>query len=140
MKHAEFSKVFAQLNPAQKKAVETIEGPVMVIAGPGTGKTHVLAARIAQILKKTDTPPYAILALTFTDSAAVNIRKRVVNMIGKAGYYVNISTFHAFCSDVIKTHPEYFPIDRGSEPLNDLERYDFFQNIIEASKLDILNQ
>ncbi|OGK58982.1 hypothetical protein A3G65_04595 [Candidatus Roizmanbacteria bacterium RIFCSPLOWO2_12_FULL_37_7b] len=138
MKHAEFSKVFAQLNPAQKKAVETIEGPVMVIAGPGTGKTHVLAARIAQILKKTDTPPYAILALTFTDSAAVNIRKRVVNMIGKAGYYVNISTFHAFCSDVIKTHPEYFPIDRGSEPLNDLERYDFFQNIIEASKLDIL--
>jgi len=110
----------------------------MVVAGPGTGKTQVLAARIANILKKTDAPPYSILALTFTDSAAINMRKRVVQMIGKPGYYVNIATFHAFCSDVIRTHPEYFPIDRGSEPLSELEKYDLFQTIIESSKLDIL--
>lgn len=133
-----FKEVYSKLNKAQKKAVDTIEGPVMVIAGPGTGKTHVLAARIANILEKTDTPPYSILALTFTESAAVNMRERIVSMIGKSGYYVNITTFHSFCADVIKSQPEYFPIDRQSEPLSDLERYELFEEIIEDLQLEIL--
>ncbi len=133
-----FTKIYNQLNPSQKKAVDSIEGPVMVVAGPGTGKTQVLAARIANILKKTDTPPHSILALTFTESAAANMRERVVGMIGQPGYYVNISTFHAFCTDVIRSHPEYFPIDRGGEPLTELEKYDLFQNIIIKESLHIL--
>lgn len=135
---SEYEKTLRMLNPAQRKAVETIDGPVMVIAGPGTGKTHVLAARIARILEKTDTPPYAILALTFTESAAITMRERVVRMIGKSGHYVNIMTFHSFCSDIIKTHPEYFPIDRGSEPLSDLEKYEIFETLINSSKLRAL--
>ena len=134
----DFKKTLKMLNAAQTEAVQTIDGPVMVVAGPGTGKTHVLAARIANILSKTDTPPHAILALTFTESAAVNMRDRVVQMIGKDGYYVNIMTFHAFCSDVIKTHPEYFPIDRNSEALSDLEKYDMFQSLISGLDLDLL--
>lgn len=133
-----FRDIYTKLNPAQRVAVDTIDGPVMVVAGPGTGKTHVLSARIANILQKTDTPPYAILALTFTQSSASNMRRRVVEMIGKAGYYVNISTFHAFCSDIIQSHPEYFPVGRGSEPLNELERYDIFQTIIKKTKLTAL--
>ena len=133
-----FKKTLQMLNPAQTEAVQTIDGPVMVVAGPGTGKTHVLAARIANILQKTDTPPHAILALTFTESAAVNMRDRIVQMIGKDGYYVQIMTFHAFCSDVIKSHPEYFPIDRNSQPLNELEKYELFQSLIEELDLDVL--
>jgi DNA helicase II / ATP-dependent DNA helicase PcrA len=133
-----YQKTLQMLNPAQTEAVLTIDGPVMVVAGPGTGKTHVLAARIAHILTKTDTPPHAILALTFTESAAVNMRERVVKMIGKDGYYVQIMTFHSFCSDVIKTHPEYFPIDRNSEALNDLEKYDVFQTLIQTLSLEAL--
>jgi len=134
----QFKSIYSRLNSQQKKAVDTIEGPVMVVAGPGTGKTQVLAARIANILLKTDTNPRAILALTFTESAAKEMRQRLVKMIGKTGYYVQISTFHAFCSQVIKMHPEYFPIDRGSEPLSDLERYDIYQNIIDDSALEVL--
>jgi DNA helicase II / ATP-dependent DNA helicase PcrA len=125
-----FNKIYQILNKAQRKAVDAIDGPVMVVAGPGTGKTQVLAARIANILLKTDTEPSSILALTFTESAASNMRQRLVEMIGKTAYYVQISTFHSFCSDVIKTHPEYFPIERGSEVLSDLERYEIFQDII----------
>ncbi len=134
----QFQAIYKRLNPQQKKAVDSIEGPVMVVAGPGTGKTQVLAARIANILLKTDTNPRSILALTFTESAAKEMRQRLVRMIGKTGYYVQISTFHAFCSQIIKMHPEYFPIDRGSEPLSDLERYDLFQKIIDDSDLEVL--
>lgn len=129
---------FDTLNPAQLEAVTHIEGPVMVMAGPGTGKTHVLAARIAYILQTTDTPPHAILALTFTESAAVNMRERVVSMIGKEGYYVQIMTFHSFCMDVIKSYPEYFPLDRSSEALSDLEKYDIFQTLIQRTSLKAL--
>lgn len=138
MQTPQFQKTLEMLNPAQTEAVHTIDGPVMVMAGPGTGKTHVLAARIAHILQKTDTPPHAILALTFTESAAVNMRERVVEMIGREGYYVQIMTFHSFCSDVIKTHPEYFPIDRNSEALNDLEKYDVFQTLLQSLQLEAL--
>ncbi len=130
--------VLKSLNKEQRLAVETIDGPVMVLAGPGTGKTQVLAARIAHILTSTDTPPYAILALTFTESAAANMRERVVSMIGKDGYYVQISTFHSFCADVIRSNPEYFAIDRKSEPLGELEKYDLFQRLIDSQKLKVL--
>lgn len=135
-KTQDFKRIYNLLNPAQKKAVDTIDGPVMVIAGPGTGKTQVLTARIAQILKKTDTNPSSILALTFTESAAKNMRERLVKMIGKTGYYVQISTFHSFCKEVIDNHPESFPIERDSTPLSDLERYEFFEEIFSDLNLE----
>lgn len=131
-----FQTELKQLNPAQRRAVEAIEGPVMVIAGPGTGKTQVLTARIAQILQKTDTEPNAILALTFTESAAKNMRERLVKLIGRTGYYVQINTFHAFCREVISNHPEYFPIERDSEPLSDLERFELFEEIFTSLELE----
>ncbi len=133
-----FQEIYQQLNPEQRQAVDTIEGPVMVVAGPGTGKTQVLAARIANILLKTDTSPTSILALTFTESASKEMRQRLVKMIGQTGYYVQISTFHAFCSEVIQSHPEYFPIDRDSEPLTDLERYEIFQDLIDQSQVEVI--
>src|SRR5882762_189137 len=89
-----FDELYNQLNPRQKEAVDSIEGPVMVIAGPGTGKTQILTLRIANILRLTDTNPDNILALTFTESAAYSMRKRLVDIIGSAAYRVNISTFH----------------------------------------------
>ena len=135
---SEFDQAYERLNPAQKLAVDTIDGPVMVVAGPGTGKTQVLVTRIANILLKTDTKPYNILALTFTDSAAKNMRERLVKLIGKTGYYVQITTFHAFCAEVIRRHPEFFPIDRDSEPLTELERYELFRTIIQDLSLDAL--
>lgn len=110
----------------------------MVIAGPGTGKTRVLTTRIAKILETTDTKPHNILALTFTDSASSEMRRRLVEMIGSTGYYVRIETFHAFCSQVIREHPEYFPVDRGSSPLTALEKFAIFEEIILSADLEAI--
>ncbi len=134
----EFEKIYSTLNEAQRTAVDTLEGPVMVVAGPGTGKTQVLSARIANILKKTDTNPSCILALTFTESSASNMRKRLVSMIGQTGYYVKIATFHSFCVEVIQSHPDYFSITRDSEPLTELERYQLFQELLMSLTLKSL--
>ncbi len=133
-----FEKAYQLLNPAQKKAVDEIDGPVMVIAGPGTGKTQVLTTRIANILKQTDTRSQNILALTYTESAATNMRERLVKMIGKDGHYVQIATFHAFCSEVISNHSEYFSLSKEAQPLTDLERFEILTGIIDKLELKVL--
>ncbi len=127
-----------KLNPAQKKAVETIEGPVMVIAGPGTGKTQVLTARIAEIITQTDAQPHNILALTFTESAAHTMRQRLVKMMGMQGMYVQICTFHAFCQNVMNEYPDYFPLHREAKPLTDSERFAILETLITELPLEVL--
>lgn len=126
----QFTKAYQQLNPAQKQAVDNTDGPVIVSAGPGTGKTQVLAMRIANILRQTDTPPSAILALTFTDSASKNMRQRLVELIGQPAYYVKINTFHSFCQGVIQDHADYFLIDEQAEAIGEIERYQLVQHLV----------
>src|SRR3954466_8000363 len=91
-----FNQEYERLNAQQRHAVDTIEGPVMVIAGPGTGKTQILAARIGRILLDTDAQPQNILCLTYTDAGVVAMRRRLSQFIGPDAYRVNIYTFHAF--------------------------------------------
>lgn len=133
-----YAQAYQQLNEIQRQAVDTIEGPVMVLAGPGTGKTQVLATRIAHILTQTDVKPGNILALTFTDAAAKNMRDRVVSLIGATGYRVPIMTFHSFCNDVIKDFPEVFPIARNAQVLTELERFSLIQQLLNQLDLTIL--
>jgi len=133
-----FLQAYQELNSQQKVAVDHLDNPLMVVAGPGTGKTQVLTMRIANILDKTDADPSTILALTFTDSAAKNMRDRLAKLIGPTAYYVNISTFHSFCSDVIRKYPEYFAIARDSQPLTQLERFEIFEQLISQTNLDLL--
>lgn len=133
-----FQQIYNNLNPKQKLAVDSIEGPVMVIAGPGTGKTQILTARVANILLKTQVNPENILALTFTDSGAYEMKKRLIEMIGETAYYVSISTFHSFCSEVIKSNPEEFIIAQNLEPLSDLERIQIFREIIDENDFEKL--
>lgn len=106
--HMDFKSSYKQLNTAQKKAVDLIDGPVLVIAGPGTGKTQLLALRAANILDKTDTAPQNILCLTYTEVGARNMRERLTRFIGQAAYDINISTYHGFGSEIIRRHGEYF--------------------------------
>jgi DNA helicase-2/ATP-dependent DNA helicase PcrA len=96
-----FEKEYKKLNPAQKRAVDIIDGPVMVVAGPGTGKTQILALRIGNILKKTDIGADGILCLTFTNSAVKAMRERLVDYIGANGNDVVISTFHSFALEYL---------------------------------------
>ena len=88
-----FENLYNRLNEAQKKAVDTIEGPVMVIAGPGTGKTQILGARIGKILLETDTAPENILCLTYTDAGAIAMRKRLMDFIGTDGLWWTLIDF-----------------------------------------------
>lgn len=128
---ATFQEAYKKLNPAQKEAVDTIEGPVVVVAGPGTGKTQILTLRIANIIKKTDTPPDGILALTFTESGVYSMRKRLLDMIGGAAYQVGIYTFHGFANDVIRRYPDAFPRIIGASQIDDVDRVLLFKEIIE---------
>ena len=133
-----FDTLYKNLNNAQKQAVDTIDGPVMVVAGPGTGKTTVLTLRIANILKETDTSPENILAITFTESGAYTMRKKLVSIIGTAAYKVTISTFHGFCNDVIKLYPERFPRIIGSKAIAEVDQIAILEKIILAENLDML--
>lgn len=125
-----FEAAYKGLNEAQKAAVDHVEGPVMVIAGPGTGKTQILTLRIAAILQKTDTAPENILALTFTEAAAQNMRRRLAALIGNPAYQVRISTFHGFCNDVIRRFPEDFPRVVGSRAIADVDQVSMVEEII----------
>lgn len=133
-----FESRYRQLNSKQKEAVDNIEGPVMVVAGPGTGKTEILTLRIANILKLTDTAPENILALTLTDSACSNMRRRLVQLIGQSGYRVVISTFHGFCNEIIKTYPEHFPRIIGSQSITDIEQIDIIESIVRDKPFKLL--
>lgn len=134
-KQSAFQKAYQELNVLQKQAVDHIDqGPLLVIAGPGTGKTQTLALRIANILLKTDAKADNILALTFTDVAAKNMRERLLKIVGKEAYYLQIHTFHSYCSQLMTNYPEYFPLKNNSEALGDLERYQIFENLIDQLK------
>ncbi len=115
----EFTRLYAALNPRQKEAVDAIDGPVMVVAGPGTGKTNILTLRIAKILTATDTPPEAILALTFTESGASEMRARLAAIIGTDAYRVMITTFHSFCNGIIRDYPESLGALAGATLISD---------------------
>ena len=130
-----FFNLYKNLNPEQKKAVDTIEGPVMVIAGPGTGKTQILTLRIANILRLTDSSPDSILALTFTESGAYSMRKKLVEIIGSTAYKVHISTFHSFCNEIIKNYPEEFPNILSSNPASNIDQIHILEKIINDSSL-----
>lgn len=128
----EYERRYKALNVAQKQAVDAIDGPVMVIAGPGTGKTELLSVRTANILSKTDTLPENILCLTFTESGAAAMRERLVGIIGKDAYKVAIHTFHGFGTEIINQNREYFYRGALFEPADDLNRYEILRAVFDG--------
>jgi DNA helicase-2/ATP-dependent DNA helicase PcrA len=135
-----FQTVYKRLNAEQKRAVDTIDGPLLVLAGPGTGKTQLLSARVANILHKTDTLPSSIVCLTFTDAAALNMRERLSSMIGEDAYDVHIATYHSFASDIIKSYPDFFNsinLETGEDsrlerPINELGQLEIVKGIVDS--------
>jgi len=127
-----------KLNKAQTAAAEHIYGPLLVLAGPGTGKTQLLSARIANILLKTDASPQNILCLTFTENAAQNMRDRLASIIGADAYDVHIATYHSFGSDIIRSYPQYFEnidLDTGKDsrlerPIDALQQIQIITDLV----------
>lgn len=120
----------SKLNDRQTQAVEAIDGPLMVIAGPGSGKTELLSIRTAKILEESQISPQNILLLTFTDSASFNMRERLVSLIGEAGYRVSIYTFHSFASDIISRYPEYFFDGAKFAPASEIDQLFAVEDIL----------
>ena len=127
-----FQDEYQKLNDQQRQAVDTIEGPVMVIAGAGTGKTQTITLRIGKILTETQVNPSNILCLTFTENAAINMRSRLLSIIGPSAYSVRICTFHAFCNSVIKENPDKFLFSKKeSVSLDEIKQIQIIQKLID---------
>lgn len=129
-----FDTLYKKLNNKQKEAVDNIEGPVMVIAGPGTGKTTVLTLRIANILKKTDTPANGILAITYTEAGVNAIRSKLHGIIGDRAHDVRIHTFHGFASSIIAEYPDHFLHINEMKIMTDIEQESLIRSIISDPK------
>ena len=133
-----FKKEYKKLNKYQKEAVDTIDGPVMVVAGPGTGKTQVLTLRIGNILNETDTPPDSILCLTFTNSAVSAMRERLQNYIGATASKVNISTFHSFGMKIVEEFYQTLGLDTPPKLLDEMDSIILCDQILHNNDWDYI--
>ena len=124
-----YKQEYQKLNEQQKKAVDTVEGPVMVIAGPGTGKTQILSRRVANILTNYHTNPEEIVCLTYTEAGASEMLDRLEGLIGEEGRNVRVSTIHSFCSELILENSDLF----GEEPkvITAAAKYEILKDIID---------
>lgn len=128
--------ILSSLNSKQREAVETIYGPVLVIAWPGSGKTQLLSARVAYILEKTDYAGENILCLTFTDNAARNMRERLAKMIGHDAYRVNIMTFHSFGNEIVQRYRAFSEGFAEAEPLDDITAHQIIDSMLDGLPWD----
>ena len=124
-----YEQEYQKLNSQQKRAVDTVEGPVMVIAGPGTGKTQILSRRVANILTNYHTNPEEIVCLTYTEAGASEMLDRLEGLIGEEGRNVRVSTIHSFCSELILENSDLF----GEEPkvITTAAKYEILKDIID---------
>ncbi|MEX0916676.1 MAG: ATP-dependent DNA helicase, partial [Candidatus Spechtbacterales bacterium] len=120
----------SELTKTQQEAVQSNSPATLVIAGPGTGKTHILASRVAHLVSHQGVSPEHILALTFTESGANAMRTRVISFLGTQGYKVTISTFHSFASRLIDDNPDVFGYRRDLKALTDIDRAKIMRSII----------
>lgn len=138
MSNKKFARELLKLNKQQRNAVDCIEGPVMLLAGPGTGKTQVVALRIANILAKTHANSRNILALTFTEAGVNALRERLITIIGPDAYQLTISTFHGFASELIAIFSYAFVVSESSAQIEDLEQYQIIDKIIQDPAFKLL--
>lgn len=132
-----FEEAYKNLNAKQKEAVDAIYGPVIVIAGPGTGKTQILALRIGNILlKAAGAKPDEILALTFTESAVATLRTRLASFIGGAAYRVRIHTFHGFARSILELRPDLFPRVALGTPLSEVRGIALMEQLLDEGKFE----
>ena len=128
--------MLAGLNPAQKEAVETIEGPVLIVAGPGSGKTRVIAHRVAYLIRVCGVSPSRVLAVTFTNKAAREMRERVYGLLGRTVEGLTLGTFHATCARFLRMEAQNIGLDRNFVIYDEGDQVSLLKRSIEQLGLD----
>ncbi len=129
-----FEKFYNELNAEQKQAVDTIEGPVLVLAGPGTGKTQLLSVRAANIIRQKKALPENILILTYTNAAAKTMKERLSRIVGFKGYDVRVCTFHSFANSIILDSEEASNYIQERIQIRDIENVKAIEHILDHTK------
>ena len=124
------------LNPAQRQAVEITEGPLLVLAGAGTGKTRVLTTRLSAILLSRKAWPSQVLAVTFTNKAAHEMRERVASLIGGPAEGLWLGTFHSVCVRILRSHAELLNLQSSFTILDTDDQLRLIKQIIKAEEID----
>jgi DNA helicase-2/ATP-dependent DNA helicase PcrA len=128
--------ILAGLNPAQKEAVQTIEGPVLIVAGPGSGKTRVIAHRVAYLITVLGISPYRILAVTFTNKAAREMKERVYHLLGRTVEGLTLGTFHATCARILRVEAQHIGLNKDFLIYDEGDQVSLLKRSIEQVGLD----
>ncbi|MCR5584580.1 MAG: UvrD-helicase domain-containing protein [Lachnospiraceae bacterium] len=124
------------LNPEQMKAVMHDRGPLLILAGAGSGKTRVLTQRIARLIRELDVSPYQILAITFTNKAAKEMKERVQKAVGEGSEYIQVSTFHSTCVRILRRFCEYIGYERSFTIYDSDDQKTLVKNILKQMNID----
>ena len=123
-------KLLERLNPNQRAAGEWDAGPLLVLAGPGSGKTATLTARVGRLIQENEDESFRILCLTFTRKAAAEMRERLVKLVPHAKDRVLLTTFHSFATDILRQHGSHFGLSPDFEILEEAERVGLVKSIL----------
>ena len=124
------------LNPKQREAIETIEGPLLIVAGPGSGKTRVITQRIAYLVRVCGVTPHRIAAVTFTNKAAREMRQRLVPLVGQGIQDLTVGTFHSFCAMVLRRDGQAIGLDRNFVIYDDSDQLELIKRSMVEVNVD----
>jgi DNA helicase-2/ATP-dependent DNA helicase PcrA len=128
--------ILAELNPAQRKATETIEGPLLILAGPGSGKTRVITHRIAYLIKVCHINPSRIIAVTFTNKAANEMKERLEKLLGQTAGALTLGTFHAICARILRQDGKAIGLDPNFTIYDEDDQLSLIKQSIQEAGLD----
>ncbi len=128
--------LLAGLNPAQREAVETVDGPLLIVAGPGSGKTRVITHRIAYLVQECGVSPFSILAMTFTNKAAREMKDRLGRLTGPHADALTVGTFHSFCARLLRREGDFIGLSRNYSIFDDDDQISAIKQCLEQADYD----
>jgi DNA helicase-2/ATP-dependent DNA helicase PcrA len=128
--------ILATLNPAQREAAEAIKGPVLILAGPGSGKTRVITYRVAYLVRTCGVSPHHIMAVTFTNKAAREMKDRLEQLLGQAIEALTLGTFHAICARILRRDGKAVGVESSFVIYDEDDQLRLMKQILEELKLD----